>query len=166
LTLHHSKLDHAVHNRAIKETTMNKPHHGGHSFRKHTLAGALSVLFFATGVALAADIKVTLSGDQEVPPVKTEASGSGTITINADKTVSGKIMTRGVAGVAAHIHDGEMGKNGPVSVPLAKDGDGWTVPAGAKLTDAQYADFQKGGLYVNVHSAAHPDGEIRGQLKP
>ncbi len=146
---------------------MNKLQQGGHLFRRHALAGALSVLFFASGVALATDVKVSLSGDQEVPPVKTEASGSGTITINADKTVSGKIMTRGIAGVAAHIHDGEMGKNGPVSVPLAKDGDGqWAVPAGAKLTDAQYAAFQKGDLYVNVHSAAHPGGEIRGQLKP
>jgi hypothetical protein len=167
LTLHHPKLDHAAHNRPIQEATMNKPQPAGQSFRRQALAGALSVLFFASGVVLAADVKVTLSGDQEVPPVKTEASGSGTITINADKTVSGKVATKGITAVAAHIHAGEMGKNGPVAVPLAKEGDGqWAVPAGAKLTDAQYADFQKGGLYVNVHSAAHPDGEIRGQLKP
>jgi hypothetical protein len=146
---------------------MNKPMQLRPSFRLRPLAGALSVLFFATGVALAADVKVALSADQEVPPVKSNASGSGTITVNADKTVSGKIMTQGITAVAAHIHDGEMGKNGPVAVPLSKDGDGqWAVPAGAKLTDAQYAEFQKGGLYVNVHSAAHPDGEIRGQLKP
>ena len=65
---------------------------------------------------------MSFSGEQEVPAVKTMASGSGTITINADKTVSGKVMTRGIAGVAAHIHDGAMGKNGPVTVPLAKDG--------------------------------------------
>ena len=146
---------------------MKKPMQFQHSFLGRPLAGALSVLFFASGVALAADVKVSLSGDQEVPAVKTAASGSGTITVNADKTVSGKIITQGVTGVAAHIHDGEMGKNGPVAVPLAKDGDGqWAVPAGAKLTDAQYAAFEKGGMYVNVHSAAHPDGEIRGQLKP
>jgi hypothetical protein len=127
----------------------------------------LGVLFFAAGVALAADVKVSLSGDQEVPPVKTEASGSGTITVNADKTVSGSIMTKGITATAAHIHDGAMGKNGGVAVPLAKDGDGkWSVPAGAKLSDAQYSAFTSGGLYVNVHSAAHPDGEIRGQLKP
>ena len=131
------------------------------------LAAALSIMFFATGVALAADVKVSLSGDQEVPPVKTEASGSGTITINADKTVSGTVTTKGINGTAAHIHEAAAGKNGGVIVPLSKDGDGsWKVGAGAKLTDAQYAAYQKGDLYVNVHSAAHPDGEIRGQLKP
>jgi hypothetical protein len=54
-----------------------------------------------------------------------------------------------------------------VIIPLTKSGDGtWSVPAGAKLTDAQYAAFKAGDLYVNVHSAANKGGEIRGQLKP
>jgi CHRD domain len=146
---------------------MNKPINSRHSFRWQPLAAALGVMFFASGVACATDVSVSLTGAQEVPPVQTTATGSGTITINADKTVSGKVMTKGITATAAHIHDGAMGKNGPVSVPLAKGGEGeWNVPAGAKLTDAQYADFQKGDLYVNVHSAAHPDGEIRAQLKP
>ena len=146
---------------------MNKPINPRHPFRCPSLAAALGAVFLASGAALAADVNVSLSGEQEVPPVKTTASGSGTLTINADKSVSGHVTTKGINAVAAHIHDGAMGKNGPVSVPLAKAGDGeWTVPAGAKLTDAQYADYQKGDLYVNVHSAAHPDGEIRAQLKP
>jgi hypothetical protein len=59
------------------------------------------------------------------------------------------------------------GKNGPVIVPLAKSGEGtWSVPAGAKLTDAQYEAYKAGELYVNVHSAENKGGEIRGQLKP
>lgn len=146
---------------------MSKPINGRCSFPWWPLAAALSVMFLATGVALAANVPVSLTGAQEVPPVATAASGSGAITINADKTVSGSVTTKGITGVAAHIHDGAVGKNGGVAVPLAKDGDGkWTVPAGARLTDAQYAAFEKGDLYVNVHSAAHPDGEIRGQLKP
>ena len=136
------------------------------SFPWRPLAAALSIMFFATGVSLAADVKVTLSGDQEVPPVKTEASGSGTITVNADKTVSGSVTTKGITATAAHIHEAAAGKNGGVIVPLTKNGDTFSVAAGAKLTDEQYAAFQKGDLYVNVHSAANPNGEIRAQLKP
>jgi len=116
---------------------------------------------------LAADIKVMMSGQQEVPPVVTKASGSGTITVGDDKSVKGSVKTSGIAGVAAHIHEAPLGKNGPVAIPLMKSGtDEWTVPAGAKLTDAQFASYKAGNLYVNVHSDAHPDGEIRGQLKP
>jgi hypothetical protein len=135
-------------------------------FSLRPLAAALSVLFFATGVVLAEDVKVSLSGDHEVPPVTTSASGAGTITINPDKTVSGSVTTKGINATAAHIHEGAPGKNGNVAVPLTKNGDMFTVPAGAKLTDAQYKAFQGGDLYVNVHSAAHPDGEIRAQVKP
>ncbi len=126
---------------------------------------AVVVLAFHAGVASANDIKVTLSGSQEVPPVTTSASGSGVITINPDKSVSGSITTSGISPTAAHIHVGGAGKNGPVIVPLAKSGDGFSVPAGAKLTDEQMKSFQAGDLYVNVHSAAHPGGEIRAQLK-
>ena len=136
--------------------------------RKHftrLVLGTAAILM--SGWAFAANVDVKLSGDQEVPPVKTSATGNGTITVNDDKTVSGSVTTSGVNGVAAHIHNGAPGKNGPVAVPLSKDGDNkWTVGPGAKLTDAQFADFKAGNLYVNVHSAAHKDGEIRGQLKP
>ena len=112
-------------------------------------------------------VKVTLSGAQEVPPVTTSASGSGTITVGADKSVSGSVTTTGVAATAAHIHTGEPGKNGPVIVPLVKTGDNvWSVPAGVKFTDAQHDSYRAGNLYVNVHSAANKGGEIRGQLKP
>jgi hypothetical protein len=108
---------------------------------------------------------VTLSGGNEVPPVSTEAKGSGKITVSSDKSVSGSVTTTGVNGTAAHIHTGAAGSNGPVIVPLTKSGENtWSVPAGAKLTDAQYATYTSGGTYVNVHSAAHPGGEIRGQL--
>jgi hypothetical protein len=113
------------------------------------------------------EVRVKLLGDQEVPPVTTQASGSGTIVVDADKSVSGGVTTTGVQGTAAHIHVGKPGTNGPVAVPLTKKGDtGWSVAPGAKLTDAQYQSYKAGDLYVNVHSAAHPDGEIRGQLKP
>ena len=111
--------------------------------------------------------EVKLSGAQEVPPVTTGASGSGTITVGADKSVSGSVTTSGVAVTAAHIHDGAAGKNGPVIIPLTKTSDNtWSVVVGAKLTDAQYESYKAGNLYVNVHSAANKGGEVRGQLKP
>jgi len=119
------------------------------------------------GVASAADVKVMLSGSQEVPAVTTSASGSGTITVGDDMSISGSVTTTGVAGTAAHIHLAAAGQNGPVAVPLTKSGDnGWAVPAGTKLTDAQFAAFKAGNLYINVHSASNKGGEIRGQITP
>ena len=119
------------------------------------------------GVASAADVKVMLSGSQEVPAVTTSASGSGTITVGDDMSISGSVTTTGVAGTAAHIHLAAAGQNGPVAVPLTKSGDnGWAVPAGTKLTDAQFAAFKAGNLYVNVHSESNKGGEIRGQITP
>ena len=128
---------------------------------------AVGVLLGALGIAsaMAADIKLTLSGSNEVPAVTTSANGEGTITVGDDGSVSGSVSTKGVQGTAAHIHVGAAGENGPVIVPLTKDGDTYKVPAGAKFSEEQMARFKAGELYVNVHSAANPNGEIRGQLK-
>ena len=110
---------------------------------------------------------VTLSGNQEVPPVSTAATGSGTIAVLMDRSVSGSVTTSGVAGSAAHIHLAAPGQNGPVIVPLNKTGDNvWSVPPVIRLNDAQYEAYRLGNLYVNVHSATNPGGEIRGQIKP
>jgi hypothetical protein len=127
---------------------------------------AISAFGSFSSIATAADIKVTLAGDQEVPPVKSAGTGTGTIIIGADRSVTGSVMTTGIAGTVAHIHEAATGNNGPVIVPLTKNGDTYAVPAGAKFTDAQFASFQAGNLYVNVHTAANLGGEIRGQLKP
>ena len=110
--------------------------------------------------------KLTLSGTQEVPPVSTMGSGSGTIVVNSDKSVSGSVTVSGFTATAAHIHSGAAGQNGPVVIPLTQNGTTFSVPAGAKLTDAQYDLYKAGNLYVNVHSAANKGGEIRAQLKP
>jgi hypothetical protein len=133
---------------------------------KLQLALAAALLGASFGV-VAKDVKVTLTGNQEVPPVTTAAKATGEITIKADKTVTGKITTKGIEGTMAHIHMAAPGKNGPPIITLEKGSDGsWTVPEGSKLTDEQYAAFKAGNLYVNVHSAEHKGGEIRTQLKP
>lgn len=111
--------------------------------------------------------ELDLTGAQEVPPVSTKASGKSMIKVGDDKSVSGTITFSGMSATAAHIHQGAKGANGPVIIPLTKTSDtGFAVPANAKLSDAQYAAYKAGGLYVNVHSAANPGGEIRAQLKP
>jgi len=117
------------------------------------------------GLALADEIKVNLAGSQEVPPVTTSAKGSGTVTINPDKTVAVNVTTSGIDATMAHIHMAAAGQNGPVIVPFVKKGDAWVAQPGAKLTDEQYAAYKAGKLYVNVHSAAHPGGEIRDQIQ-
>jgi hypothetical protein len=124
-------------------------------------------LAVSSGAALAKDVKVTLSGGEETPPVTTSATATGVIKIANDKTVTGSIKTTGIEGTVAHIHVGGPGQSGPPIITLEKAADGvWSVPAGSKLSDEQYASFTAGNLYVNVHSAEHKPGEIRAQLKP
>jgi hypothetical protein len=143
---------------------MMNPSPGTATLRAFVVSATL-VLFSAAAVA--ADVKVNLIGADETPPVTTAASGSGTISIAADKSVTGTVKTTGIDGTVAHIHVGAPGQSGPPIITLTKGSDGtWLVPAGSKLTDDQYASFKAGNLYVNVHSAEHKPGEIRGQLKP
>lgn len=131
--------------------------------RQYFLAGIMALASFGV---LAADMEVTLSGDQEVPPVTTMATGNAQFTVKDDMSLSGSVKTQGINATAAHIHAGVAGKNGPVVVPLTMKGDNeWIVPADTKLTAAQMKELKAGGMYVNVHSAAHADGEIRAQLK-
>jgi hypothetical protein len=133
-----------------------------------TLAGALGLYTAcATMSGLASAQQITLSGSNEVPPVSTPATGTGTVTINPDRSVSAKITVSGMTATASHIHEGAAGTNGPVIVPFTKSADNtFVAPDGAKLTEAQYASFKAGNLYVNVHSAQYPGGEVRAQLKP
>ncbi len=135
-------------------------------------SGMGAAVLFAAGCAQMSSpapsgSNVILNGNQEVPPVSTAATGSGTITVLMDRSVFGSVMTSGVAGSAAHIHLGAPGENGPVIIPLNRTADNtWSVPASIRLNDTQYEAFRLGNLYVNVHSAANPGGEIRGQLTP
>ena len=111
-------------------------------------------------------VKVNLSPAEEVPPVKASGSGSGTFRVKDDGSLSGSVTTTGVQGTMAHIHQAPKGKNGPVIVPLTKNGDTYSVPEGRKLTEAQMKAWKAGELYVNVHTNANTGGEVRGQINP
>jgi hypothetical protein len=131
-----------------------------------SILAAVALTALAASAASAAD-KITLSGDHEVPPVATKATGTGTITIKSDKSVTGSVTTKGIVAIAAHIHQAPAGKNGPPIITLTRTADDvWSVPEGSVLTDEQYASYKAGDLYVNVHSAEHKPGEIRAQLEP
>ena len=144
------------------DTTGSSPPAGGMPMTDHQSEALSTAPQPGTG-----GLRLLLSGSQEVPPVTTSATGTASITIGADKAVSGGISTAGIVGTAAHIHAAAAGTNGPVVITLEKDAEnGWVVPADTSLTDAQHAMFNAGELYLNVHSTAHPAGEIRAQLKP
>ena len=128
---------------------------------------ALGAAFAFSGTAFAEKLKATLDGKSEVPP--NASAGTGTADIDYDpatKKLSWKLTYSGLSGpaTAAHFHGpAEAGKNGGVAVAIP---NATSSPAegSATLTDAQAADLTAGKYYVNVHTAANPGGEIRGQV--
>ena len=111
-------------------------------------------------------MKVSLTGAEEVPPAKSDGKGTGSFRVAEDGTISGSVTTDGVKGTMAHIHQGAKGQNGPVIVPLTKNGDTYSVPEGRKLAPDQLKALKAGNLYVNVHSDRYKGGEVRAQLNP
>lgn len=113
-----------------------------------------------------------LTGSQEVPAVDTTASGSARVYLNADKTVATvQVTTSGLSGpiTGAHIHNGIAGSNGDVVKALDIQGNVLTATWRTNdnvtpLTADLINDLMNGGLYINVHTAEHPNGEIRGQI--
>jgi len=123
------------------------------------VTGCASIDYAATGQ------QVRLWGSSEVPPVTTQAYGTGVVNVGADRGVSVTLSVIDMAPTAAHIHEGAAGANGPVIVPLQRISENaFVAPDGAKLTEAQYTAYKAGNLYVNVHSAKFPNGEVRAQL--
>jgi len=128
---------------------------------------AFGVVVAFAGAASAETFKVTLDAKSEVPP--NSSAGTGTADVDFDaasKKLTWKLTYSGMTGPvsAAHFHGpAEPGKNAGVAVAIPNAG---TSPAegSATLTDAQAADLTAGKYYINVHTAANPGGEIRGQV--
>ncbi|OMG51885.1 CHRD domain-containing protein [Azonexus hydrophilus] len=125
----------------------------------------LAILLASANLYAESPISTSLTGAAEVPAVTTAASGQVNISIQPNRAVSGSIQISGMVPTVAHIHEGPVGKNGPPIITLTKKSDKlFTVPADAKLSEAQHTSYLAGNLYINVHSAAYPNGEIRAQL--
>jgi len=128
---------------------------------------ALGATIALTGSAFAEKMKVTLDSKSEVPP--NTSAGTGTADVDYDaasKKLTWKLTYSGLSGpaTAAHFHGpAEAGKNAGVKVPIP---NATSSPAegSATLTDEQAADLTAGKYYINVHTAANPGGEIRGQV--
>jgi CHRD domain len=136
------------------------------------VAGTVAALAVAT-LSLAAGRTTVwtaaLSSGQEVPKqvVKdTAAHGQFKGTLSGNKLTWTLTFTKltGPA-TAAHIHMGAMHTSGNVVVPLCGPCKS-PVKGTATLTTALKSAFKKHLLYVNVHTAKNPGGEIRGQLAP
>jgi hypothetical protein len=118
-----------------------------------------------------------LSGDQEVPPVASDAFGLATfIYLANERSIAFIVQVEGLTNItAAHIHWGTAGTNGPPVANLYTPATPQTVlefdgmlTAGDILGELTLEQLVFGMLtgqtYINVHTSAHPNGEIRGQI--
>lgn len=111
-------------------------------------------------------LKTALDGKAEVPAVAGSGTAEAMFVIDSTaKTLHYTVTYSGLSGpvTAAHIHGpAEAGTNAGVMVPLAAGPS--PLKGEATLSDAHLADILAGKTYVNLHTAAHPGGEIRGQI--
>lgn len=136
--------------------------------RSALLGCALTLGIVSAAPAATLYFHATMKGSSEVPPTKSVGTGAAMGTLDTvSKSFSYRVTFDKLSGpaTAAHFHGpAAPGKNAGVVVPI--DGPNPTSPVfgSATLTDAQIKDLEAGKWYVNVHSAASPGGEIRGQV--
>jgi hypothetical protein len=136
---------------------------------RSTLAGlAVAALLVATpAFAEMMSFKADLKGASEVPPTTSQGTGNMTMTYDtASKKLAWKGTVSGLSGnaTAAHFHGpAEAGKSAGVLVPAPGVTTG-AFDGSATLTDDQAKALMAGQTYFNVHTAANPNGEVRGQV--
>lgn len=116
---------------------------------------------------------VPLNGAQAVPPVEGQAQGIAWVRLNANRaqlSVQGEFEGLSGAATGAHLHAGALGQNGAVLKDLQVADSRFSLTWGrtdptTPLTDAVVSQLEAGTLYLKVQTAAHADGEIRGQIR-
>jgi hypothetical protein len=135
-------------------------------------------------MAVKRSFKAELSGEEEVPPVKTKARGKATFKLSKGGDELTYLVTlKNIEDVtAAHIHQGQKGKNGPPVAPLFVEPKKPAImgtlysegrmrayeligPLKGKSLQSLVQMIEAGDAYVNVHTIKHPEGELRGQIK-
>lgn len=111
---------------------------------------------------------VNLSGSQEVPAVSTMSMATAVVEIDEDlPAFSVSVDVSGLTDVTGvHVHDGGIGMNGPVAFPLTDAGNGTYVLAETNISPSNLDALTSGEWYLNVHTTANPNGEVRGQIVP
>jgi len=153
------------------------------------LFGIISSIIFATTMSnnhvdaaqAKQQFKAKLKGDNEVPAVTTQAEGKASLKVK-ESNIKYKLNITGLADATmAHIHQGKSAENGEPVVDLLAAGNKQKTSKGlfinGSITDSSLigpmkgktvsdlaSSISAGNNYVNVHTQAHPDGEIRGQL--
>ena len=129
----------------------------------------LSAILFGGTVGARAELvklQADLKGSNEVPPNTSTGSGKAEATFDTDtKFLTYTVTYSGLTGPAmgAHFHGpSEAGKNAGIALPFKSAQS--PIQGTATLTDAQAADLLAGKWYANVHTAANPGGELRGQM--
>lgn len=130
--------------------------------------GALRGQFIVGNIQL---LFADMSGAREVPPVSSANTARAAITYDPDTgDLAVHVNATGLDdAVAAHVHTGLAGTNGPVTIGLVQDPDDvthWSTEDGVVLTAEQQVDFDRGRLYVNLHTPAHQGGEVLAQIVP
>ena len=133
-----------------------------------TLAAALLIAVASPAHAERVRLSANLDGVSEVPPVESPATATATVWFDKETgAVSWDVYWSGLSGplTAAHFH-GPASKTNRADVQVDLGGNGFHSPfrGSATLNDEQAEQLLAGKWYINLHTAAHPDGEIRGQV--
>jgi len=112
-----------------------------------------------------AGFSISLSSSQETPPTGTGGTGTGWAWLDSTGHVRYRVTIAGLSDTltGAHFHTGAPGVSGPVVHPVSFN-DSTSQDSAVTFADSLLIRMLKGGMYFNVHTKAHPGGEIRGQL--